>query len=108
MVQARQRRLFSEYMTVMFNTSCSFCSNPFDFFTLIENVVKLSLFFLFQFRCASSASTAAIYRQSAGCFGLDFSLNGFPDPFIVHLTPSFLFESIFLFSLVVFRSHAAF
>ena len=33
---------------------------------------------------------------------------GFPNPFIVHSRPSFLFEPIFLFSLIVFGSTAAF
>ena len=32
----------------------------------------------------------------------------FPNPFIVHSRPSFLFERSFHFSLVVFCSHAAF
>ena len=32
-----------------------------------ENSVNLSRHFLFQSRYASSASTAAIFRQSAGC-----------------------------------------
>ena len=31
-----------------------------------------------------------------------FFLNGFSNPFIVHFRPSFLFEQIFYFSLVVF------
>ena len=41
-------------------------------------------------------------------FGLDFFLNGFPNPFIVHFRPSSLFEPNLPFSLVVFCSHAAF
>ena len=41
-------------------------------------------------------------------FGSDFILNGFSNPFIVHSRPSFVFELIFDFLLVVFYSHAAF
>ena len=42
-------------------------------------------------------------------FGSHFFLNGFPNSFTAHSRPSFLFELIFLFSLVVFfGSHAAF
>ena len=41
-------------------------------------------------------------------FESDFFLNGFPNPFVVHSRPSFLFEPIFYFSLVLFCSHAAF
>ena len=35
-------------------------------------------------------------------FGPDFFLNRFPNPFIVHSRPSFLFELNFHFSLMVF------
>ena len=35
-------------------------------------------------------------------FGLIFFLNGFPNAFIVHSKPTFLFELIFFFSVVVF------
>ena len=41
-------------------------------------------------------------------FGSDFFLNGFPNPFMVHYTPIYLFEINFHFSLVVFCSHVAF
>ena len=35
-------------------------------------------------------------------------LNDFPNPFIVHSRPSFLFEPNFHFSLVIFCSHVVF
>ena len=41
-------------------------------------------------------------------FESDLFLIGFSKPFIVNSRPSFLFEPSFLFSIVVFCSHAAF
>ena len=55
----------------------------------------------------SHAAISLWFSMFCRLFGSDFFLNGFPIPFIVLSTPSFLFEPDFHFSLVVFCSHAA-
>ena len=65
----------------------------------------------FAFSLVVFCSHAAISRFTVFFFNfLDpiFFLNGFPNPFMLHSRPYFLFEPNFLFSLVVFCSNAAF
>ena len=59
---------------------------------------------VFLFTCGNLTLIFTAFRF----FRSHFLLNGFPNPFIVHSRPSFLFEPNFHFLLVVFCSLAAF
>ena len=77
-----------------------FCSN---FKVEWESRARKFAFWLLVF-CSHAAISLWFLLFFFRFFGLDFFLNGLPNPFIVHSSPSFLFQPNFHFLLVVFCS----